>query len=247
MSYLRVVVMSRNRPFEDLRSLGEFLRNRVADDDSRRVAAAAVGRRRPQRSRAFVAIVAGTALFALANVALAQASDPAVPGQILYPLDRAYEWLSDRFVPHDRVPERVAEALELADGGQTDRALLVVTEILGDDESLQAEVGGLSGSGSSPAVRDEVKDLVGAASSVREAAQSGDADALADAIDNVKEEAQDVAETASRGNAAGDGDGENPGVTAPGQTNSPAATAPGRDPGASSSQGSGRGQGNSKP
>lgn len=246
MGYLRVVVMSRNRPFEDLRSLGEFLRNRVADDESRRVAAAAVRRRRPQRTRAWVAIVVGTTVFAMANVALAQASDPAIPGQLLYPLDRAYEWLSDRFASHNRVPERVAEALELAEGGHTDRALLVVTEILGDDETLQAEVGGLAGSGSSPAVRDEVKDLVGAASSVREAAQSGDADALADAIDNVKEAAQDVAETASQGNA-GDSD-DNPGVTAPGQTNSPADTAPGRDPGsgASGSQG-GRGQGSSNP
>lgn len=244
--------MSRNRPFEDLRSLGEFLRNRVADDDSRRVAAAAVGRRRPQRSRAWIAIVASTALFALANVALAKASDSAIPGQFLYPLDRAYEWLSDRFATHDRVPERVAEALDLAEGGHTDRALLVVTEILGDDESLQAAVGGLSGSGSSLAVRDEVKELVGAASSVHEAAQSGDADALEAAIDSVKEAAQDVADTASQGSAGGNADnpeGENPAITAPGQTDGPADTAPRQDPdvGASSSQSGGRGQDSSNP
>ncbi|HKZ20776.1 MAG TPA: hypothetical protein VJQ57_11760 [Acidimicrobiia bacterium] len=241
MSYLRVEVMSRNRPYEDLRSLGEFLRQRVAADDSRRVAAAAVGRRRPRRSRAWIAVVVSTALFALANVALAQAADPAVPGEFLYPVDRAYEWVSDRFAAQDHVPERVAEALELAEGGHTDRALLVVTEILADDESLQAEVGVLSGSGSSLAVRDEVKDLVGAASSVHEAAQSGDPDALEDAISNVKAAAREVAETASQGVAGG----ENPGVTAPGQTDNPSDIAPGQD--RAGSQGGGRGQGSSNP
>jgi hypothetical protein len=170
-------------------------------------------------------------------VALAEAADPAVPGEFLYPLDRAYEWVSDRFASRDHVPERVAEALELAEDGHTDRALLVVTEILGDDQSLQAEVGVLSGSGSSLAVRDEVKDLVGAASSVHEAAQSGDPDALEDAISDVKEAAREVAETASQGVAGG----ENPSVTAPGQSGNPAHTAPGQG------RAGGRGQGSSNP
>ncbi|HJU51144.1 MAG TPA: hypothetical protein VJ815_02310 [Acidimicrobiia bacterium] len=246
MSYLRDVLMANNRPCDDLRSLGEFLKSRVADDDSRRVAAAAIRGHRPQRSRAWIAVVASTASFALANVALAQVSDSAVPGQFLYPLDRAYEWLSDRFAPHDRVPERVSEALELADDGHTERALHVVREILADDESLQAEVGQLSGSGNSPAVRDEVKDLVGAASSVHEAAQSGDPAALLDAINDVKEAAQDVAETASQGNAGGN---DNPELTAPGQADSPAGTAPGRDPdaGANNGRSGGQGQGSSRP
>jgi hypothetical protein len=186
--------------------------------------------------------VASTALFALANVALARASDPALPGQFLYPLDRTYEWLSDRFASNDHIPERVAEALELAEGGHTDRALLVVTEILDNDESLRAAVGGLSGSGNSLAVRDEVKDLVGAASSVHEAAQSGDPEALAEAIDNVKDAARDVAETASQGNAGINADDEHPAVTAPGQIDSPADTAPGR--GANQSGGQGRGSSN---
>ena len=236
--------MSRNRPDEDLRSLGEFLRNRVSPDESRRVAAAAMRRRRPQRSRAWAWVVVGTAVFTIGNVTLAQASDSAIPGQFLYPLDRAYEWVADRFGPSDRVPERVFEALALAEGGNTEQALLLVTEILGSDESLQREIGGLSGSGNSPAVRDEVIELVGAASAMREAAQSGDPNALEAAINNVKEAAQDVAETASQGNA-GDGD-DNPSVTAPGQVESPANTAPGRVPDAGATgqgQGVGRGQG----
>jgi hypothetical protein len=213
--------------------------------------------------------VASTALFALANVALARASDPALPGQFLYPLDRTYEWLSDRFASNDHVPERVAEARELAEVGHTDRALQVVGEILGDNESLAAEVAQLSGRGSSPAVRDEVIDLVGAASSVHEAAQSGDAAALEVAIDNVKEAAKDVAETASKGNAGGNSDNrgatapgqvdspsdtapgqvDSPSDTAPGQVDSPSDTAPGRNPdaGASNSQSGGRGQGSSNP
>ncbi|MGH8957440.1 MAG: hypothetical protein ACRDVK_02065 [Acidimicrobiia bacterium] len=239
--------MSKDRPYEDLRSLGNLFRARVPPELSAEVAAAALRQRRPRRSRTWVAVVVTVVLLALSNVALALASDSAIPGEFLYPLDRTYEWVADRFGPQDRVPERVAEARELAGGGNTDLALRVVTEILGSDESLQTEVGGLSGSGNSPAVRDEVQDLVDAASVMHEASQSGDPSAIEAAITNLREEARDVADTASKGNAGGSG--ENPSVTAPGQVNSPADTAPGQDPdvGGRSGPSGGSGPGSSNP
>lgn len=242
-------MMSKDRVFEDLRSLGEFLQQRVPPEASARVAAVAVGRRHPRRSRRWVVVIVTAALLAVSNTALARASDAAIPGDLFYPFDRAYEWVGDRFGSQDRVPERAQEALQLADKGDNDGALTLVREILAagaGQENLQVAIGQLTGSGNSQAVRDQVKDLVAAAQLVHEAAQSGNHEALADAIAAVKQQASEVAETASDGRAGGNnqdtpsvtgpGQVDNPSNTAPGQIESPSATAPGeiKNPGTTS-------------
>ncbi|HJQ96141.1 MAG TPA: hypothetical protein VJ935_10615 [Acidimicrobiia bacterium] len=232
--------MSKESPYEDLRSLGDHLRSGVPLELSAEVAAAAVRRHRPRRSRTWLAVVVTGGFFALSNVALAQVSDSAVPGEFLYPLDRAYEWIGGRFGPQDLAPERISEAIQLVESGDTDRALVLVNEILGEgvfDPSLEESVTQLQGSGNSQVVRDEVKDLVGAAAKVHEAAQAGNHSALNEAIEDVKAKAADVAETAGNPSVTTPGQvdapiGDNPSVTAPGQIDSgsedsPSATAPG--------------------
>ncbi len=220
--------MSKNSPYEDLRSLGEFLRDRVPAAISTDVAARAVSRRRPRGSRTWIAVVVTGALLALSNVALARASDPAIPGEFLYPLDRAYEWIGARFGSQDLGPERISEAMELVEAGDTDRALSLVNEILAGgagDTSLSESVDALRGSGNSQDLRDQVRDLVAAAAQVHVAAQSGNHDALGAAIAKVKEAAADIAETAGNGQPAGSST-ESPSVTAPGQVDDPPADSP---------------------
>jgi hypothetical protein len=189
-------------------------------------------------------------------VALAEVSDSAVPGEILYPLDRAYEWITGRFGPQDHGPERVSEALELVEAGDTDRALGLVNEILANgsgDATLEESVDQLRGSGNSQGVRDQVRELVGAAAKVHEAALDGNQSALSAAIEDVKAAAADVAETAGSPAVTAPGQldapiGDNPSVTAPGQVDStpeenPSVTAPGPD----SSRSQGGGQGGRRP
>jgi hypothetical protein len=181
---------------------------------------------------------------------LAEVSDSAVPGEILYPLDRAYEWITGQFGPQDHGPERITEALELVEAGDTDRALGLVNEILAKgsgDATLEESVDQLQGSGNSQGVRDQVRELVGAAAKVHEAVLDGDQSALSAAIEDVRAAAADVAETAGSPSVTAPGQdapiGDNPSVTAPGQVDStpednPSVTSPARD--SSRSQGSGR-------
>ena len=238
-------------PYEDLRSLGDHLRGMVPPEVSAQLAASTVRRARPRRSRSWVGVLATAALIAVSNVALAEVSDSAIPGELLYPLDRAYEWITGRFGPQDHGPERITEALELVEAGDTDRALGLVNEILGKgsaDATLEESVDQLRGSGNSQGVRDEVRELVGAAAKVHEAVLDGNQSALTAAIEDVKAAAADVAETAGSPSVTAPGQvdapiGDNPSVTAPGQVDStpgdnPSVTAPGR---ISPSQGNGQG------
>ena len=247
--------MPRESPYDDLRSLGDHLRNMVPPEISAEVAASAMRRRRPRRSRSLIAVVVTAALVAVSNVALAEASNSAIPGEILYPLDRAYEWIGGRFGPQDLGPERVSEALELIEAGDTDWALILVNEILAEgvfDPSLEERVTQLQGSGNSQGVRDEVKDLVGAAAKVHEAAQAGNHSALNAAIEDVKAKAADVAETAGSPSVTAPGQvdapSDNPSVTAPGQVDSPPEASPSDTaPGGDNTRSQGGGQGSSRP
>jgi hypothetical protein len=200
--------MSDNRPFDDLRSLGDHLREHVPPVISDQVAAAAVrkGRQRSLRRRSWIPVVVTTALLAAANVAMAQATDAAVPGDFLYPVDRAYEWLGDRFGVTNRLSERVDEALVLAARGETDLAASLTDEIA--DQAGHPE-------------------LSAAISELLAAAQSGDHDRLEEAIGAVKAEATAIAES-NRSEL----EPASPAVTAPGQVEGgPADTAPGQTEG----------------
>jgi hypothetical protein len=213
--------MSDNRPFDDLRSLGQHLREHVPPVISDQVAAAALrSRRRSGRRRSWIVVLAAAALLAISNVALARATDASVPGDFLYPVDRAYEWLGDRFGETNRLPERVDEALVLAAKGETDLAASLVNEIVrhADHPEFGSVVGQLV-----------------------EAAQSGSHQDLEAAIAAVKAKATVIAES-NRGGAA---DPASPAVTAPGQVEgSPSDTAPGQVEGSPSDTAPGQGGGN---
>lgn len=249
--------MDENRVSTDLRSLGVHLQRQVSPERARQVALAALeGGRRKSRHHRWVPALAGASVFLGANIALADTADPAVRGDFLYPVDRAYEWIGDWFGPGDHLAERVAEATQLADSGQTALALETVGEILGSQVGAMNISVGASDSG--PQVQAQVKELVIAASLVHMAAQSGDQNALKEAISVVQEEAKEVAEAASDGNAGGsnEGENENPSVTAPGQVDPPSVTAPGQtkdtssatsDPGGGQGQGQGQGGGGGQP
>ena len=248
--------MDDDRVLNELRSLGEHLQSQVSPERSRQVAIAALAAQRRRRSLRWVPATVGASIFLVGNVALAATSDRALPGELLYPADRAYEWLADLVVNSDRTPERVEEALILIERGETALALETVEDILGDQADLDQAVAALASNANSQDVRDKVKDLVAAAALVSDAAQSGDQAALHAAIDVVHQEAAEVAAEASNGQAGGNNgsddkdNSDSPAVTAPGQVEPPSVTAPGQvdEPSTTTSQpgqgqGGGRGEG----
>lgn len=98
-------------------------------------AIAAVTSRSPRRLTGRVAVTALAGLVVL-NVGAMSAANAAVPGDFLYPLDRAYERIADAIgVGADRTPERVAEAQVLLERSDPMRALQVLAEVDDPDVS----------------------------------------------------------------------------------------------------------------
>lgn len=125
-----------SRGIEDLRRYGASLVESVpAGRTEGMVTRGLAGRRRYQRSRRMVLVLATLGVLAISNVGLAAVSDGASPGDFLYPIDRGYEWASDRFGPADRTDERLAEAEVLNNRGDTGEAIQFLQEELGNRPS----------------------------------------------------------------------------------------------------------------
>jgi len=238
-----------NRPskaVDDLRSLGRHLVGQVNPVEAQRAAFRAInaGRRRTA-SRVWIAGLATLGVLVLSNVALAAASNSAVPGDLLYPLDRGYEWVSDRISPRDHSLERFAEAEELVAKGDTGLALSLLTDTLdslGVDSTLTAALAA-SAEGNGPANADlkaALEELVRATKLIHEAANQGDQAGLHAAIDAAHDRAEDVAEAARE--QGGSSNSTNPGVTAPGRIDDGDATTASTVGGAGNGQGQGQGQ-----
>lgn len=120
-----------SQAIEDLRSYGRSLVEAVpagkADVLVGRVLAARGRRHLPRR---LLVAMATLGLLAISNVGLAAVSDPAAPGDFLYPFDRGYEWASDLFVVKNRTAERLAESRVLDQRGDTDDAIELLREQL---------------------------------------------------------------------------------------------------------------------
>lgn len=251
-----------NRPsqaIEDLRRLAEDLIGEVSSVEARRVAFRAISAaRRPSGSRLWVIGLATIGLLVISNVALAAIANSAAPGDLLYSLDRGYEWLSDRFGADDHSDERIEEAEELISEGEPALAVLLLTEALaslGSDEALQAAIvaaQAANSAGNGPTnseLKAAVEDLVEATKQISEAAHTGDQTALRSAIDAVHDRAKDVAEAAqsqggnpnSNSPNSGQDNQPNPGVTAPGRTDEEDGVTPTSD-----HPGQGQGQGQNK-
>jgi len=118
-------------PLDELRRYAASLRAGTDDDVARRsvaraMAAGHAGHTRPARRPAVLAAAA----VLLGNAGLAAAAEPAVPGDLLYGVDRAYERLADAVgLGADHAAERLAEATELVARGLPEEAAAVLDEI----------------------------------------------------------------------------------------------------------------------
>ena len=131
-------------PTSDLRRYAADLEAQVSADRARAAASRALLNPTPVRRprRALVAIVA-TALMGVSNVALATAADPAVPGDTLYGVDRAYEAIGSAVGFDDtHAAERAAEVAVLQERGESAMVLEHVqntlTDLLASDDPVAA-------------------------------------------------------------------------------------------------------------
>ncbi len=88
-------------------------------------------RHAPRRPRRTVIAITTTVLMGVGNAAMAAVANPAVPGDALYGLDRAYEQVGDVFgIGSTHVAERFDEAGVLVERGRAADALKLVQETL---------------------------------------------------------------------------------------------------------------------
>ena len=122
-------------PDDRLRRLASHYEAEVGRTWAERLAASALLRTlpqyvRPHRRWLVAATAAATALVGV--LGLGALADHAVPGQVLYPVDRAYESMASAVgVSADRSEERLVEALALIDRGRDAEAVELIDEALG--------------------------------------------------------------------------------------------------------------------
>ena len=122
-------------PYNNLRSYGEALIEKI--DPARAEAVAVRALAAPSVGLSFrrrlVAIAAASATFITGNIGVAMAADQAAPGDLLWSLDRAYEQLGELIgFSDDHSQERLDEAAQLADAGNSVEALTAVIEQMQD-------------------------------------------------------------------------------------------------------------------
>lgn len=186
-------------PLEELRSYADSIRSAVPPARSHVVAMRAVTaarRTRPRRVTRTLAI--SLAVFLIANVAAAGISSSSLPGDFLYPLHRGYEALADSvgLGSGDRTPERVEEARALVERDRPDVALDHLASSLNDPGLRQAAAQIRALDLPREELRDDVANLVEAASAVSEAARSEDPEALRAAVAEIRELAERIAAAA---------------------------------------------------
>ena len=148
-------------PIDDLRRYADDLASAVSLFTAQRAVRSAVSpdTRRPRKA---VVVLVTTALFGISNVALAATADPAIPGDALYGIDRAYERVADLAgLGGPRVTERLAETGALVEQGRLAEALELVQETLGkvlESDDPQAELEELTAASAN--VPGPVSDLV---------------------------------------------------------------------------------------
>jgi uncharacterized membrane protein YgcG len=113
-------------PLDDLRTYARELRAAVPPEESRTAVAAAmasVPAPIPWHRRITVA-AAAAGFFSIGNVAMAGVANEAVPGDVLYPVDRAYEAVLGAVgLTGEPTEERLDEVAELVTRGQPDEAM----------------------------------------------------------------------------------------------------------------------------
>ena len=120
------------KPIRDLRSYGDSLVDAADPSKGGRAAARALAQRQPSPLiRRVVVVLSSAAVFVGANVGLAFAANPSVPGDPLYGLDRAYERVAGWLGIHQNLAaERFREAAELSDRGHLGAAFETASEAM---------------------------------------------------------------------------------------------------------------------
>lgn len=158
-------------PIADLKRYAAELEAQVSGERSRQAARMALQTPSTTRSprRAIVAI-ATTVLMGVSNVALANVADPAVPGDALYGLDRAYEQVGSLVgFSNTHAGERAAEVLVLQERGKSAEALDLVQETLTkllESEDPEAAVEEFTAGLGNEAVKEQVALILGVAKGV---------------------------------------------------------------------------------
>jgi hypothetical protein len=123
-----------------LRGLAARYEAQVGRDRAEELTSRALARARNTRPRWHVpAAVVAVGLTVVGFLMLGTIADPSSPGQLLYPVDRAYEQLASAVgVGAPRSQERLAEAIDLMDRGQEVEAAALIAEAL---TLLEDEIG----------------------------------------------------------------------------------------------------------
>jgi hypothetical protein len=168
------------QPLDQLKRYGEAISAAVPPARSRVAALRAVGAAERPRARRTPRVAAATVgIFAIANVAAAVVSNPAVPGDLLYPVDRAYEAVGKALgLGGDTAAERLEEAAQLAERSDLGAALDLVAEAVEEDEIAAAVDELRSGGAPMAGMNDEVGRLVESARSLNQARAAGDTQTL---------------------------------------------------------------------
>lgn len=153
-------------PLDELRRYAASLRAGTDEDVARRSVARAMaaGNARHARPARRPAVLA-TAAVLLGNAGLAAAAEPAVPGDLLYGVDRAYERLADVVgLGADHAAERLDEATELVARGRPEEAGAVLDEIPPGElpeavAELRATVAAARGEGDGRSVSDAARSI----------------------------------------------------------------------------------------
>jgi hypothetical protein len=193
-------------PFNNLRSYGEALIESVDPAHAEVVAARALAAPSVGLSvrRRILAVAAATATFLTGNVGMAMAADPAVPGDLLHGLDRAYEQVGELVgLSGDHSEERLEEATQLALAGNSADALeAVIQQIHALQSDYDLDASGLDtalvaitaardrthevGNETAATATEQAKEIIAIAHQFAKAAQKQDHDAVKDLLKDLK-------------------------------------------------------------
>lgn len=234
-------------PYNNLRSYGEALIEKIDPARAEAVAVRALAAPSVGLSlrRRLVTVVAAGATFITGNLGVAMAADSAVPGDLLFGLDRAYERLGELVgFSDDHTDERLEEAAQLAEAGNSADALDAVIEQL---QSLRSDESTLG-----PAVvaveeaRDralvppsnetaaeatiDAKVIVRLAYGIADAMQNGNRELARELIEDLKDAARANGNGNGRGQNNGKGSPDEPGSRGNGGDRGNSGQAPGQQP-----------------
>lgn len=171
-------------PTDHLRRYGENIASAVSPARSRVAVMRAIGQAdRAATPRRTLQIAFGSVgIFLVANVVTAGVANAAVPGDVLYPIDRGYETALD-FVglTGDHSEERIHEAEVLLQRSDVGGAIDLVSEAVDLDAVRGAAAGLHSFDPADPALPEHVQDLVDHVHALVEARREGELEKAAEA------------------------------------------------------------------